>query len=154
MNAAVMTYGWAVGGRSGAKQALADFWHRVSDTASMGLLQPSWFDRAVGNHSLSWSPIFPFLDLMTRVFSPYQFNPLNHNAMRDVLNASIDFEVLRKADCAIKLFLSATNVRTGKVKVFETEEISAASILASACLPYCSKPLRSTGALLGRWLHA
>jgi len=135
MNAAVMTYGWAVGGRGGAKQALADFWHRVSDAASMGLLQPSWFDRAVGNHSLSWSPVFPFLDLMTRVFSPYQFNPLNYNPVRDLLIASIDFEVLRKPDCPIKLFLSATNVRTGKVKVFANEEISTDSILASACLP-------------------
>jgi NTE family protein len=63
----------------------------------MGLLQPSWFDRAMGNFSLSWSPAFLLLDLVTRLFSPYQFNPRNHNAVRDVLNASIDFEVLRKA---------------------------------------------------------
>jgi NTE family protein len=145
MNGAVMTYGWAVGGRSGAKRTLANFWHRVSETASMGPLQPSWFDRAIGNHSLSWSPAFLLLDLVTRLFSPYQFNPLNHNAMRDVLNASIDFEVLRKADCAIKLFLSATNVRTGKVKVFETEEISADSILASACLPYMFQAVEVDG---------
>jgi NTE family protein len=145
MNGAVMTYGWAVGGRSGAKRTLANFWHRVSETASMGPLQPSWFDRAIGNHSLNWSPGFLLLDLLTRLFSPYQFNPLNHNPVRDVLNASIDFEVLRKADCAIKLFLSATNVRTGKIRVFETEEISADSILASACLPYMFQAVEVDG---------
>jgi NTE family protein len=145
MNAAVMTYGWAVGGRSGAKRTLSDFWRRVSERASMGLLQPSWFDRALGNYSLSWSPAFLLLDLVTRLVSPYQFNPLNHNVMRDVLNASIDFEVLRKADYAIKLFLSATNVRTGKIRVFETEEISADSILASACLPYMFQAVEVEG---------
>jgi NTE family protein len=75
MNGAVMTYGWAVGGRSGAKRTLANFWHRVSETASMGPLQPSWFDRAIGNHSLSWSPAFLLLDLVTRLVSPYQFTP-------------------------------------------------------------------------------
>jgi len=145
MNAAVMTYGWAADGRSGAKHALADFWHRVSDTASMGLLQPSWFDRAIGNHSLSWSPAFLLLDLVTRLFSPYQFNPLNHNPVRDVLIASIDFEVLRKSDCTIKLFLSATNVRTGKVKIFENEEVSVDSVLASACLPYMFQAVEVDG---------
>jgi NTE family protein len=145
MNGAVMTYGWAVGGRGGAKRTLANFWHRMSETTSLGLLQPSWFDRAIGNHSLSWSPAFLLLDLVTRLISPYQFNPLNHNVVREVLNASIDFEVLRKADCAIKLFLSATNVRSGKIRVFHTEEISADSILASACLPYVFQAVEVDG---------
>ena len=145
INAAVMTYGLAVGGRSGAKHALADFWHRVSDTASMGLLQPSWFDRAIGNHSLSWSPAFLLLDLVTRVFSPYQFNPLNYNPVRDVLIASVDFKVLRELDCPIKLFVSATNVRTGKVRVFENQELSADSILASACLPHMFQAVEIDG---------
>jgi NTE family protein len=47
INAAVMTYGFAVGGRGGAKHALAGFWRRLSHAASMGLLQPTWIDRAI-----------------------------------------------------------------------------------------------------------
>jgi NTE family protein len=140
-----MTYGFAVGGRDGAKHALARFWRRLSHTASMGLFQPTCFDRAIDNYSLSWSPVFLVLDLVTRLFSPYQFNPLNHNPIRDVLIASVDFDALRKSDCQIKLFLSATNVRTGKVKVFENKDITVDSVLASACLPHMFQAVEIDG---------
>ena len=63
------------------------------------------------------------IDIVSRLFSPYEFNPLNNNPLRDVLIASVDFEALQKSDCPVKLFLSATNVRTGKVKVFERRRI-------------------------------
>ena len=145
INAAVMTYGFAVGGRDGAKHALARFWRRLSHTASMGLFQPTCFDRAIDNYSLSWSPVFLVLDLVTRLFSPYQFNPLNHNPIRDVLIASVDFDALRKSDCQIKLFLSATNVRTSKVKVFENKDITVDSVLASACLPHMFQAVEIDG---------
>src|SRR6266852_3803300 len=135
MNAAVFTYGFAVGGRDGAKRALAGFWRRVSHAASQGPLQPSWLDKMMGNHSLQFSPAFVMADLMTRLFSPYELNPLNRNPLKDVLEASVDFEALRESDCPIKLYLSATNVRTGKVKVFERHEICADRVLASGCLP-------------------
>jgi NTE family protein len=136
MNAAVFAYGIAEGGREGARKALANFWRRVSHAAAMGPLQPSPFDRALGNHALEWSPAFIMFDLMTRLLSPYQFNPLNHNPLRNVLLQSVDFERLRRHCCPIKLFLSATNVRTGKVKVFENDEIGPDAVLASGCLPF------------------
>jgi NTE family protein len=135
MNAVVFTYGWSQGGREGARQALAQFWRRVSDAAMMGPLQPSWLDRIAGNHLLQFSPAFQIADWITRLFSPYEFNPFNHNPLRDVLLQSVDFDALRASDCPIKLFLSATNVRTGKVKVFVRNEICADRTLASACLP-------------------
>jgi NTE family protein len=145
MNAAVMTYGWMVGERDGAKRALEAFWRRLSDAASAGPLQPSWIDRALGNHTLSWSPAFLALDLMTRLLSPYQLNPLNHNPLRDALKATVDFAVLRRPDCPIKLFVSATNVRSGKIKVFENKEIGVDSILASACLPFMFQAVELNG---------
>jgi NTE family protein len=89
----------------------------------------------LGDHKLSWSPIFSLIDFVTRVLSPYQFNPANYNPLRDVVEQSIDFEVLKRPDCPVKLFLSATNVRTGKVKIFAGEEISLSAVMASACLP-------------------
>jgi len=70
MNATVLTYGYAVGGRGGAKAALAGFWKRISLAAMRSPLQPSWLDRIVGNHSLRFSPAFVMIDLMTRLFSP------------------------------------------------------------------------------------
>ncbi len=145
MNASVFTYGYAIGGRDGAKRALAGFWRRVSHAASQGPLQPSWLDKMMGNHSLQFSPAFMMADLMTRLFSPYELNPLNRNPLKDVLEASVDFEALRRSDCPIKLYLSATNVRSGKVKVFERHEICADRVLASGCLPFMFQAVEIEG---------
>jgi len=135
MNAAVFAYGLAIGGREGARKALADYWKRVSDAASLGPLQPSLLDRLLGDHRLTWSPAFALLGYLTRVLSPYEFNPMDYNWLREVVEKSIDFEVLRRPDCPVKLFLSATNVRTGKVKIFTGSEVSASAVMASACVP-------------------
>ena len=90
---------------------------------------------AICDDSLRLSPVFAIVDLATRLFSPYEFNPFNINPLRDVLTATVDFEVLRTGECPINLFVSATNVRTGKIKVFERQEICADRVMASACLP-------------------
>ena len=135
MNAAVLAYGWAVRGRDGARNALAAFWERIGNAGAFGLLQPTWLDRLMRDDSLRFSPVFTFVDLMTRWFSPYELNPLNINPLRDVLAASVDFAVLRAGECPIKLFISATNVRTGKIKIFERGEMCVDRVMASACLP-------------------
>ncbi len=102
-------------------------------------------DRLIHDHSLRWSPAFQFFDIMTRLMSPYEFNPMNLNPLRDVLDQSVDFEVLKRPDCPVKLFLSATNVRTGKVKIFEHHELSASAVLASACLPFMFQAVEIDG---------
>ena len=135
MNAAAFAYGLAVDGREGARKALAGYWKRVSDAAKLGPLQPNLIDRMLGDYKLTWSPVFSVIGLVTRVLSPYEFNPADYNPLRDVVEQSIDFDVLRRPDCPVKLFLSATNVRTGKVKIFAGKEISASAVMASACLP-------------------
>jgi len=135
MNAAVFAYGLAVDGREGARKALTGYWKRVSEAARLGPLQPSLLDRMLGEHKLTWSPVFSMMGFVTRVLSPYEFNAANFNPLREVVEQSIDFEVLRRPDCPVKLFLSATNVRTGKVKIFTGQDISASAVMASACLP-------------------
>src|SRR5260221_80822 len=145
MNAAVFAYGLAVGGRDGAKKALAGFWRRVSHAASLGPLQPTVFDRMLGDEALAHSPIFMAFDFMSRLFSPYEFNPLNLNPLRDVLLDSVDFAALDRKTCPIKLFLSATNVRTGKVRVFENPDITVDAVLASACLPFLFQAVEIDG---------
>jgi NTE family protein len=145
MNAAVLAYGLTEGGREGARKALAGFWRRVSHAASIGPLQPTWLDRMTGNRSLEWSPAFMAFDLISRVLSPYQFNPLNRNPLREVLLQSVDFERLRSAECPVKLFLSATNVRTGKIKVFENDVICPDRVLASGCLPFLFQAVEIDG---------
>ena len=133
MNAAVLASGLTIGGREGARQALTNFWRRVAHAASFSPLRPTMFDRL--GHGLDHSPAHLMFDLMSRVLSPYQWNPLNYNPLRPVIEQAVDFDVLRSRS-AVKLFLSATNVRTGKIKVFTGSEITADCVLASACLPF------------------
>ena len=145
MNATVTAYGLAEAGRSGARQALANFWRRVSHAASLSPLQPSWFDRLIGNKSLENSPSYLLIDMITRVLSPYQFNPINYNPLREVLAQVVDFDTLRSHSCPVKLYLSASNVRTGKVKVFGNDEITVDAVLASGCLPFLFQAVEIDG---------
>jgi NTE family protein len=145
MNATVTAYGLARGGRQGARQALTNFWRRVSHTADFSPLQPTWFDRLTGNRALENSPAYMMADMMTRLLSPYQFNPLNYNPLREVLTQVVDFEALARHCCPVKLYLSATNVRTGKVKVFTNDEITADAVLASGCLPFLFQAVEIDG---------
>src|SRR3954453_1405670 len=144
MNATVMAYGMTVGGRDGAKTALRDFWRRISHAALFSPLQPSFFDRLTHNHGLENSPAHLVFDILSRLLSPYQLNPLNHNPLRQPLEAVVDFERLNRGS-AIKLFLSATNVRTCKGRLFTCAEVRADAVLASACLPFMSQAVEIDG---------
>jgi len=144
MNAVVTAHGLTLGGRLGAREALEDFWRRISQAALLSPLQPSFFDRIAHNHAMEASPAFVFFDLMTRLLSPYQFNPLNHNPLRDVLEDSVDFDALRRCNL-VKLFICATNVRTGKVKIFENRELTPSAVLASGCLPFLFQAVEIDG---------
>jgi len=87
----------------------------------------------MGRWSLDTSPAYIAIDLMSRVLSPYDLNPFDLNPLRGVLAESVDFD--RLARSPIKLFVTATSVRTGRGRIFRNEEITADVLLASACLP-------------------
>ena len=134
MNAIVMASGWAEDGRRGARAALYRFCDLIADVGRTSPIQRSVIDRLMGNWRVDTSPGFMMMDMMNRVLSPYQLNPLNINPLRDVLAEVVDVQNACHAS-GIKLFISATNVRTGKIKVFDNKEISLDAIMASACLP-------------------
>ena len=149
MNAAVVAYGLTVGGREGARKALTNYWRRISHAAQSSPLQPSPIDRMLKDHSLRWSPAFLLRHHLTRLMSPYEFNPMNLNPLRDVVEQSVDFDVLNKPDCPIKLFLSATNVRTGKVKIFAAQRAWRRRRSPRRACPSCSRRSRSTARPIG-----
>jgi NTE family protein len=134
VNAVVLAYGLAVGGREGAKKALDRYWRRLSELASGSIFQPSFIDKFYGNFGLDHSPGYLFTDTLSQVFSPYQLNPLNYNPFKKLLEEIIDFGVLRRQQ-AVKLFLCATNVRSGKVKIFSSEQLQSDHVVASSCQP-------------------
>jgi NTE family protein len=133
MNAAVLADGWTSGGVEGARAALDNYWQRVSQAASFSPLQRSPLDVMMGRWALDTSPAYLAMDLMSRVLSPYDLNPLGLNPLRGILSESIDFS--RLPSSPIKLFVTATNVRTGRGRIFRNAEITADVLLASACLP-------------------
>ncbi|WP_372012946.1 patatin-like phospholipase family protein [Pseudoxanthomonas sp. 10H] len=133
MNAAVMVDGLDRGGREGARQALARFWRDVSDAARFSPLQRGPLDVLLGRWSLDGSPLFVGMELASRLWSPYDLNPFGLNPLRDILERTIDFKRLARAP--VKLFITATNVRTGRGRVFRNPELSPEVLLASACLP-------------------
>jgi NTE family protein len=81
---------------------------------------------------------------MTRYLSPYDFNPLNINPLKDLVGRFVDFEAVRAAK-DLQLFVSATNVRTGELHVFRREEMTADMIVASACLPHLFRAVEIDG---------
>ncbi len=133
MNAAVLADGWMEGQAEGARAALEKFWQRVSRAAAFSPLQRSPIDRLLGRWTLDTSPAYVFMDLMSRVLSPYALNPLGFNPLRRILAESIDCD--RLVNSPIKLFITATSVRTGRGRIFRNAEITADVLLASACLP-------------------
>src|ERR1700688_3662270 len=133
MNAAVLVDGHAKGGAAGARTALENFWRRVSEAARFSPLRRGPLDMILGRWTLDSSPIYVAMDLMSRLVSPYDLNPMGNNPLRGILAETIDFERLARAPT--KLFITATNVRTGRGHVFKNNAVTPDVLLASACLP-------------------
>src|SRR5262249_53426208 len=133
MNAAVLVDGHADDGADGARVALEDFWRRGSRAALLSPLRRTPLDVLLGRWTVDHSPVFVAMDLMARLFSPYDLSPGGANPLRDILAEIVHFDRLAKAP--IKLFVTATNVRTGRGRVFRNNEITPNVLLASACLP-------------------
>jgi NTE family protein len=133
MNAAVLASGHALDGSRGARTALEEFWGRVSDAALLSPLRRSPLDILMGRWTLDTSPVFLAFDLAARLFSPYDLNPIGGNPLCEILSECVDFA--RIATGPIRLFVTATNVHTGRGRVFRNAEITPEVLLASACLP-------------------
>jgi NTE family protein len=143
MNAAVLADGWMKGGAEGARKTLDEYWQRISRAAAFSPLQRSFFDRIAGRWTLDASPAYVAMDMISRMLSPYDLNPFGLNPLRDVLADSIDFESLSRSP--IKLFVTATRVRTGRGRIFRNGEITADVLLASACLPMMFRAVEIEG---------
>jgi NTE family protein len=135
MNGAALAQGWIDGGSAGARASLDRFWGKMSEYAPLSLVHRTMLDRALGNWNLDYAPGFLVFDALVRQFSPYQLNPGNFHPLRALLEDFLEVDKIRACE-AVQLFVSATNVRTGKIRVFGNSEISVDALLASACLPY------------------
>lgn len=144
MNAVVLAQGFIDGGRDGARAALRDFWQSVSALARFSPLQRTPLDRALGKWTMDNSPGYQLMGIASSLVSPYQFNPFDINPLRDLVAAKVDFERVR-ACRELHLFISATNVRTGRARTFRRHEISLDVVMASACLPQIFRAVEIDG---------
>jgi NTE family protein len=148
MNAVVMAHGISLGGPEGGRRKLEEFWGAVS---RRGQVWPNgvgkyWQDLFA---SAPWStfsaPATFWLQSLGQMFSPYDLNPLDYNPLKDALAETVDFEHLQACRITSRLFICATNVRSGKIKVFENPELTIDAVLASACLPQIFKAVEIDG---------
>lgn len=135
MNAVVYAEGYLTAGRAGARRALDRFWRSVSEESVLAPVQRQFFEKFFAGWKYDGSPAYWWLDFLTHYASPYEFNPLNINPLRDHLAKMVDFTKVRACE-QIKLFIAATNVRTGKIQIFDRRELTADHVMASACLPF------------------
>jgi NTE family protein len=139
MNAVVLANGLMTGGKIGAQKALEAFWQSVAAVVPMDLSMP-----VGGGEGVALLPAAKMMLNWTQYFSPYQMNPLNFNPLRKLLNVQVDFGGLRK-HCPVRLFIAATNAKTGKLKLFRDAEITVDAVLASACLPMLHQAIEIDG---------
>ena len=144
MNAVALACGFTRGGRDEARACLARFWEGMSQAADLVPLRRTPFDRLTGQWGLEKNPFYHFMNTLTGVVSPYQFNPMNINPLRDLVEELVDFDLVRRCD-AFPLYVSATNVETGKVQVFARESLTPDMVMASACLPQLYQAVKIDG---------
>jgi NTE family protein len=147
INAVVYAAGLADGGPDGARARLEQFWLSISTEGTLAPAQRKLLNAWLG----PWGRVWPGTQLavswgeaLSQFISPYAFNPLNVNPVLDHLVAAVDFERLRASD-GPKLFVAATNVRTGRGEIFRRDVLTADHVMASACLPTLFQAVRIDG---------
>jgi len=140
---AEMPAGDAQGGNEGARVTLETFWRAVSRAGELSPLRRGPIDVMLGRWTIDSNPFYMAFDLAARVFSPYDVNPAGLNPLRSVLSACVEFD--RLATAPIKLFVTATNVRTGRLRTFRNKDVTPDALLASGCLPFMFQAIEIDG---------
>lgn len=136
LNAAVLKVGLVTGGPDGARAALAQLWDAVSSAGDFRFapwMRPLWpYAADIAEFTESIFPVSP-TGLASQLVSPYDWNGLWTNPLAGIVE-DFDFRAIASHE-GPRLFIGATNVRTGKAQVFTGHEVTADAVLASACLP-------------------
>ena len=144
VNAVMLADGLARGGREEARKRLADFWRAASSTGNLPALQREVVQRLLSFTPLDGTPVQAWFNALSRYFSPYDVNPLNINPLKELIEHFVDFEALHACP-DLQIFISATNVQTGRVRIFSREKVTADAVMASACLPLLFRAVEIDG---------
>jgi NTE family protein len=144
LNAIMLADGLARGGPQDARQRLAEFWRAASFTGNLPSLQRAVVERLFAFVPRPGSAVPPWFGAFSRLWSPYDLNPLNINPLKALIERFVDFDLIH-ADIDRQLFITATNVRTGEPRVFGRADINAEVVMASACLPLLFRAVEIDG---------
>lgn len=134
MNAVVLAQGLSEGGRAGAKKRLRAFWEEIARAGAANPYRQVPLFKFLGAFAPAWASFHEWAGTVARMTSPYDLNPLNINPLKELVAELVDFERVRACD-QLELFISATNVETGRIRVFSRKELTVDHVMASACLP-------------------
>ncbi len=143
LNAVMVADGLARGGREEARRRLAEFWRATSAGGDLPAVQRAVTDRLFSMMPFATAPMQNWLEALTHYVSPYEFNPLNINPLKDLIARFVDFDAVRAGD--VPVFVAATNVHTGRLRIFSGEALSADSVMASAALPLMFRAVEIDG---------
>lgn len=146
MNATATAQGLILGGNEKAREVLRNLWDLIGQEGKKSPIKPNYFDKLTKNFNISNSPMFKMMQFMTSFLSPYQLNPSGNHPLQPVIDELFDFKALQKSE-KVKLFLCATHIATGKLKIFSGKELSRESVLASACVPTLFQAIEVDGEL-------
>ena len=144
VNAIMLVDGLARGGSEEARARLADFWRATSLGGNLPDPQRKAVDRLFSFFPLDDWPMTVWFKAVSHYLSPYDLNPLNINPLKELIERFVDFEAVRKCQNP-QIFVSATNVQTGRLRIFPHNKITADAIVASACLPYLFRAVEIDG---------
>lgn len=136
LNAAALKSGWVANGRAGALANLDWLWNQIGAvtdpqfTPWIGAASPT---AELWAKALKYSPAYTAFDMTTRMFSPYVYGPAMQNPLAKIVK-KFHYDAVCSSD-GPALHICATNVRSGKIRVFTGDEIMPEVIMASACLP-------------------
>src|SRR5690606_17293315 len=122
---------------AGARMKLRQFWESIAREGRTNPYRRTPMMAFLNAFKPGWAPesyLAMWADIASRWASPYDFNPLNVNPLKEVVNELVNFEHVRACD-EIQLFIGATNVETGRIRIFKNTELTADHVMASACLP-------------------
>jgi NTE family protein len=148
VSAVAMAHGVSLGGRAGARRKLEELWRAINRKGSVwSPVRPNPFApwMAFGPWAAFAEASAQWMQAAGSLISPYDVNPLGLNPLKDVLEEVVDFGHLNTCKIATRLFIAATNVRSGKIRIFGNAELSVDAILASACLPNVFKAVSIGG---------
>jgi NTE family protein len=144
MNAVMLADGLARGGPEEARKRLADFWRAASRDGNLSDLERTVIDRLFQFTPYEGSPVQAWFNVIAQYMSPYDLNPLNINPLHDLIERFVDFDAVRACK-EVSLFIAATNVHTGRLRIFPQDKLSADVIMASACLPFLFRAVEIDG---------